>query len=134
MGAFPIRHPDLSVNNLFVNDDLHITCSIDWGFASSVPFAELLAVPGMSYPRGSAGPSLVAAFRVGFEEKGGRIEPHGLGEDMALPAIGIQGFLAGLSSLRRVLQVGLSRSACQLCGPSSTAVLPAVKFGGILLP
>lgn len=75
-GAFPIRHLDLSVNNIFVNDDLDITCIIDWGFASSVPFAELLAVPGMPYPRCPADPSLVAAFKAGFEGKGGRVEPQ----------------------------------------------------------
>lgn len=75
-GAFPIHHPDLSVNNIFVNDDLHITCIIDWSFTSSVPFAELLAVPGMPYPRCLADPSLAAAFRPGFEEKGGRVGPQ----------------------------------------------------------
>lgn len=75
-GGFPIRHPDLSVNNIFVDDDLHITCIIDWGFAFSVPLAELLAVPGMPYPRCRAGPSLAAAFKGGFEGKGGHVEPQ----------------------------------------------------------
>lgn len=75
-GGFPIRHPDLSVNNIFVDDDLHISCIIDWGFASSVPLIELVAVPGMPYPRCRAGPSLAAAFKGGFEGKGGHIEPQ----------------------------------------------------------
>ena len=75
-GGFPIRHPDLSVNNIFVDDDLRITCIIDWGFVSSVPFAELLAVPGMPYPRCQSGPSLVAAFEDGFEGKGGHVDPQ----------------------------------------------------------
>ena len=72
--AVPLHHPDLSVNNIFVDDDLHITCVIDWGFASSVPFAELLAAPGMPYPRCLADPSFIATFRPGFEEKAGRVK------------------------------------------------------------
>lgn len=72
-GVFAICHPDLSVNNIFVDDDLNITCIIDWSFATSIPFVELLAVPGMPYPRCHTDPSLVVAFKDGFEGKGGTI-------------------------------------------------------------
>ena len=64
--GFPIRHPDLSVNNIFVDDDCNITCIIDWTFASSVPMAELLTTPGLPHPRDDTEPSLTAAFRAGF--------------------------------------------------------------------
>lgn len=56
-GAFPLRHPDLSVNNMLVNDDLRITCIIDWSSASSVPLTELLAVPDMPDPQCPPEPS-----------------------------------------------------------------------------
>ncbi|KAJ5987968.1 hypothetical protein N7481_003178 [Penicillium waksmanii] len=46
-GTFPLHHPDLSVNNIFVDDDCNITCLIDWGFASSIPEAMLLTMPGL---------------------------------------------------------------------------------------
>lgn len=74
--AFPTRHPDLSVNNIFVDDDLKITWIIDWGFASPVPYAEPLTTPGMLYSRYLPGPPLAAAFRAGFEEEAGPVEPQ----------------------------------------------------------
>lgn len=64
--GFPIRHPDLSVNNIFVDDDYNITCIIDWAFASYVPMAELLTTPGLPHPKDDTEPSLTAAFRAGF--------------------------------------------------------------------
>ena len=64
--GFPIRHPDLSANNIFVDDDCNITCVIDWTFASSVPMAELLTTPGLPHPKDDTELSLTAAFRAGF--------------------------------------------------------------------
>lgn len=64
--GFPIRHPDLSIDNIFVDDDCNITCIIDWEFASSVPTSELLITPGLPHPRNRLDPSLVDAFRAGF--------------------------------------------------------------------
>ena len=64
--GFPIRHPDLSINNIFVDDECNITCIIDWAFASSVPISELLTTPGLPHPRDQLEPSLIAAFRTGF--------------------------------------------------------------------
>jgi serine/threonine protein kinase len=67
---FVLSHPDLHTGNIFVDENLNITCIIDWGSASSGPLAELLATPGMN---GSVSPppeSLIAAFRSGFEQGG----------------------------------------------------------------
>ncbi|MBE3049219.1 hypothetical protein IMZ48_43320 [Candidatus Bathyarchaeota archaeon] len=75
--GFPLRHPDLSRGNIFVDEDLNITCVIDWGFASTVPFPELLACFGMPNPRFLPDPPLIAAFRAGYEERLGRsIDPR----------------------------------------------------------
>lgn len=46
-GSFPLCHADLSVNNIYVDDDYNITCIIDWAFSSSVPESTLLAPPGL---------------------------------------------------------------------------------------
>ncbi len=35
--CFVIHHPDLSVNNIFVDEDFNFTCIIDWEFCSTVP-------------------------------------------------------------------------------------------------
>jgi hypothetical protein len=66
--GFPLSHPDLSLNNIFVDDDCNITCVIDWAFATSVPFAALLVTPGLPHPRNETTSSLTTAFRNGFEE------------------------------------------------------------------
>lgn len=79
--GFPLRHSDRSVNNLYVDDDLNITCVIDWGFSSSVPFTELLTTSGMPYPRCLPGPSLVASFRAGFKHEYGDV-PFSYWEDV----------------------------------------------------
>ena len=46
--TFPLCHPDLSVNNIYVDDDYNITFIIDWAFASSVPEPMLLAALGIT--------------------------------------------------------------------------------------
>ncbi|RAH40489.1 uncharacterized protein BO95DRAFT_457352 [Aspergillus brunneoviolaceus CBS 621.78] len=45
--TFPLCHADLSVNNIYVDDDYNITCIIDWAFSSSIPESMLLAAPGL---------------------------------------------------------------------------------------
>ena len=66
--AFPLYHHDISVQNLFVDDDLNITCVIDWAFSSTVPTAQLLATPGLPHPRDLVSDlPLVNFFRAGFE-------------------------------------------------------------------
>ena len=64
--GYPIRHPDLSVNSVVVDNDCNITCINDWAFPSSVPMAELLTTPGLPHPRDDTEPSLTAAFRAEF--------------------------------------------------------------------
>lgn len=35
--GFPLYHHDISTQNLFIDDDMNITCIIDWAFYSTVP-------------------------------------------------------------------------------------------------
>lgn len=72
--GFSLHHHDISLQNLFVDDDLKITCIIDWAFSSTVPPAQLLATPGLSHPRDLLlDMSLVSAFRSGLETENGKI-------------------------------------------------------------
>lgn len=72
--GFPLCHHDISLQNLFVDDDLNITCVIDWAFSSTVPPAQLLAPPGLPHPRDLVSDSsLISAFRAGFESENRRI-------------------------------------------------------------
>jgi hypothetical protein len=61
--GYPLHHRDLSVSNVFVDEDYNITCIIHWAFASSVLIAMLLATPGLPHPRGEIEPALDSAFR-----------------------------------------------------------------------
>lgn len=63
---FPLHHPDLSVNNVFINDQYQITCVIDWGFSSTVPLPVLLAAPGLPQTRDRLDNALASAFDDGF--------------------------------------------------------------------
>ncbi|KAM0523869.1 hypothetical protein ACHAPE_001122 [Trichoderma viride] len=74
--SFTLSHPDLHVGNIYVDDDLNITCIIDWSSTSTGPIAELLATPGLG---GSARPpsvSLTASFRAGFGQRSTKIGPE----------------------------------------------------------
>ncbi|KXG54184.1 Aminoglycoside phosphotransferase [Penicillium griseofulvum] len=64
---FPLHHPDLSVNNIFIDDDFNITSIIDWSFCSSVPLAVLLAPPGLPPSRHALSEDLTKAFREGYK-------------------------------------------------------------------
>ncbi|KAL9104367.1 MAG: hypothetical protein Q9163_000667 [Psora crenata] len=65
---YPLYHPDLSVNNIFVDDNnCNITCIIDWAFSTTVPLSALLATPSLPHPRDKMGPSLIRAFQNGYE-------------------------------------------------------------------
>lgn len=73
--GFPLHHHDISLQNLFVDDDLNITCVIDWAFSSTVPPAQLLATPGLPHPRDLVlDLALAKAFRSGFESENEKIE------------------------------------------------------------
>ncbi|KAL4894791.1 kinase-like domain-containing protein [Aspergillus ambiguus] len=69
--GFPLYHPDISTHNIFVDDNLNITCIIDWAFASSVPPAMLLVCPGLPHPRDGTHFSLLGSFIDGFIAGGG---------------------------------------------------------------
>lgn len=63
---FLICHPDLSVNNIYVDKDYNITCIIDWAFASTIPESMLLTPPGLPQYRDEISPELQISFRDGF--------------------------------------------------------------------
>ncbi|KAL9127196.1 MAG: hypothetical protein Q9217_003883 [Psora testacea] len=65
---YPLCHPDLSVDNIFIDNDCNITCIIDWAFSTTVPFSALLVTPGIPHPRDEMTPSLNRAFRKGYDE------------------------------------------------------------------
>ncbi|KAF4978223.1 hypothetical protein FZEAL_5328 [Fusarium zealandicum] len=73
--SFTLSHPDLHPGNIYVDDDLNITCIIDWSSASSGPITEVLATPSLG---GSATPPsvfLAAAFRSGFSRRASKVAP-----------------------------------------------------------
>lgn len=63
---FAIHHADLSVNNIYVDEDFNITCIIDWAFCSAVPLSMLLMTPGLPQSRHEVDASLFPAFENGF--------------------------------------------------------------------
>ncbi|GFN11013.1 hypothetical protein AtubIFM56815_008580 [Aspergillus tubingensis] len=66
-GTFPLCHADLSVNNIYVDDDYNITCIIDWAFTSSVSHSMLLSPPGLPQYGDKISPVLHTAFIDGFQ-------------------------------------------------------------------
>ena len=67
-GFFTLPHPDLHPGNIFVDENLNITCIIDWGSASSGPITELLAAARMGNSVSPPSELLITAFRSGFGE------------------------------------------------------------------
>ena len=63
---FAIHHPNLSVNNIYVDEDLNITYIIDWAFCSAVPLSILLTAPGLPQSRHEVDASLFPTFEHGF--------------------------------------------------------------------
>ncbi|KAJ5100766.1 Aminoglycoside phosphotransferase [Penicillium angulare] len=64
--TFPLCHPDLSVNNIYVDEDYNITCIIDWAFASTIPEPMLLTPPGLPQYRDEISSELQISFIDGF--------------------------------------------------------------------
>ncbi|KAH6713712.1 hypothetical protein BKA61DRAFT_656297 [Leptodontidium sp. MPI-SDFR-AT-0119] len=60
---FCLWHPDISLGNIFVDDDFNITCIIDWAFSSTVPISTLLMTPTFPHPRDDVDTTLVPIFR-----------------------------------------------------------------------
>lgn len=65
---FSIHHPDLSVDNIFIDEDFNITCIIDWAFSSSVPLHVVLTAPGLPQSRYEVDVLLLPAFENGFQQ------------------------------------------------------------------
>ncbi|KAI5306985.1 hypothetical protein KEM56_005904 [Ascosphaera pollenicola] len=65
--TFSLHHPDLSANNIYVDDDFNITCIIDWQFCSTVPDGMALIPPGLPQSRDELSGDLIAFFREGFD-------------------------------------------------------------------
>ncbi|CAK7265210.1 hypothetical protein SEPCBS57363_001465 [Sporothrix epigloea] len=83
MPRFPLCHADISVQNLFVDNDLNISCVIDWANAFTAPPAQLLALPGLPRPGDLVSDSsLMDAFRSGFELKEANINVRSIEPDL----------------------------------------------------
>ncbi|KAI0395605.1 kinase-like domain-containing protein [Xylariaceae sp. FL0594] len=67
--GFVLSHPDLHLGNIFVDDELNITCIIDWSSTTTGPLTELLATPALGGLRDSPSKSLVAAFRDAYMQR-----------------------------------------------------------------
>lgn len=65
---FPLCHPDLTMNNIFVDDQYNITCIIDWAFATTVPLPLLLSPPGFPQSRHRLDERVCLGFRHGFHD------------------------------------------------------------------
>lgn len=68
-GYFTLSHPDLHLGNVFVDEDLNITCIIDWGSTSTGPITELITTPGLGNTASPPSDTLIAAFRSGFSQR-----------------------------------------------------------------
>ncbi|RYP13686.1 hypothetical protein DL765_006768 [Monosporascus sp. GIB2] len=67
--GFTLSHPDLNLGKIFANDDLNVTCIIDWGSASVGPVTELLSTPGLGSNSSPLPEPLVAAFRSPYSQR-----------------------------------------------------------------
>ncbi|KKZ64274.1 hypothetical protein EMCG_09736 [[Emmonsia] crescens] len=64
---YSLHHPDISVNNIFVDEEYNITCLIDWAFCSSVPLSMAITEPGLPQSRNELPEQLREEFRRGFQ-------------------------------------------------------------------
>lgn len=65
---FVLHHLNLSVNNIYIDEDFNITCIIDWAFCFAVPFFLLLMVLDLSQSRHEVNASLFSTFEHKFRE------------------------------------------------------------------
>jgi len=82
---FVLHHPDLSVNNIYIDEDFNITCIIDWAFCSAVPLSMLLTAPGLPQSRHEVDASLFPTFEHGFR--------HALEKNTQRQGVGIESVL-----------------------------------------
>lgn len=64
---FALQHPDLSVNNIFVDHAFNITCIIDWEFCTTVPLEMLFSPPGFPQSRHPMAEHLILKFQQGVK-------------------------------------------------------------------
>jgi len=69
---FAIYHPDLSVNNIFINWASNITCIIDWAFCSTIPLFTLLIAPSLPQSQYELNVLLLFIFEAGFKNALGK--------------------------------------------------------------
>lgn len=65
---FPLHHPRICINNIFIDDNCEITCIIDWAFSSTVPFSTLPVTPGMPHSWNEPDLEMDTAFKIEFKE------------------------------------------------------------------
>ncbi|TPX26103.1 hypothetical protein DIZ76_011562 [Coccidioides immitis] len=65
---YSLHHPDISVNNIFIDEEYNITCLIDWAFCSSLPLSVAVTEPGLPQSRHELSEQLREEFRQGFQE------------------------------------------------------------------
>ncbi|KAL8796595.1 MAG: hypothetical protein Q9182_007325 [Xanthomendoza sp. 2 TL-2023] len=90
---FVLYHPDLNVNNIYVDENFNITCIIDWAFCSAIPLAMLLIPPGLPQSRNELDNLLLPAFEEGFRQ--------GLEENLPEEAIDAEYRLSWIASRNR---------------------------------
>ncbi|CAG8887015.1 unnamed protein product [Penicillium egyptiacum] len=79
--SFALCHPDLTMSNIFVDDQCNITCIIDWEFTTTVPLPLLLSPPGFPQSRHRLDDTFYVGFRDGFKDAAG--------PDAQSPAMGL---------------------------------------------
>ncbi|KAI3316650.1 kinase-like domain-containing protein [Xylariaceae sp. AK1471] len=72
--SFTISHPDLHAGNIFVDEDLNITCIIDWASTTTGPIIELLSTPGLAGSTLPPSSSLINTLRSSFNVGGIKID------------------------------------------------------------
>lgn len=132
--GFPLCHPDLSDQNIFIDEEFNITCIIDWSFSSTVPPAQLYMVPGLPHARDLIhDPLLHDAFRAGFScnaTAAVRLEP--LPQDWKLGAMVAR--LLRIVSLDSLQDYHHLEALCALCFDSTTFDLRTILIGRALTP
>lgn len=81
---FALQHPDLSVNNIFVDDAFNITCIIDWEFCTTVPLEMLFSPPGFPQSRHQLSEQLIRKFQQGLRDAVSDAALRGMGGEPGL--------------------------------------------------
>jgi hypothetical protein len=58
-----LKPPDLSMSNIFIDDDFNITCIIDWTSCFTVPLPTLLITPSFPHPRDDVDADMASIFK-----------------------------------------------------------------------